>query len=198
MLTRPSEFSPQAWAIVEQAHADAELDYVASIHARVWVDPTKCDQAALFFVLQVFEVVVTAAIASAAEEQWFGDELRRATAQVLDELILAAHREKEPSNYCSLEMFTREVHRQLRGFRFWTELQRLIAAAPTPSLGKQLNRYRQRCGWSIARLAGAVGLDETNVKDHLADRARPRPENLQSYAQTFANELNLQRPLSFE
>jgi hypothetical protein len=198
VLTRRAEFSPQDWAIVEQAHAKAELDYIADTRVRRWINPAECDQEAVFFVLKVFEVVVTVALARATEEQWFGDELRQATALVLDELILTAHLEKQQAPFCSQELFTREVHRQLRGFGFWTELQRAITAAPTPSLGKQLNRYRRQCGWSFARLAQALELDESTVKDHVADRKRPRPETLQSYARAFSAALNLPRPLSFE
>ena len=194
MLARPPELSTQTWTTIERAHAEAEIAFVAK--TRRWPELDTAESAVVFFVLDVFEAVVDVAIDRAQAEHWSGEDLRRVSTELLYALIHDAYVEKH-SHQTTMDQFKVVLHRELRGCDFWLNLQRAIIAA-RPTIGQQIDRWRLRCGWSIAKLAAEVELDESSVKDHLADRARPRVENLQSYERVFTEKLEMLITISVE
>jgi len=64
-----------------------------------------------------------------------------------------------------------------------------------PTLGRKLDAHRRECGWSIAQLAAKLEMEESTVKKHLNDHARPRPQNLRKYVDVFNEKLAPTTPL---
>jgi hypothetical protein len=50
--------------------------------------------------------------------------------------------------------------------------------------------------WTVDELTERIGLDRTNVLDHLADKSTPRRKNRERYEEIFS--VKLQRPVKLK
>lgn len=59
----------------------------------------------------------------------------------------------------------------------------------TTIIGRNINRLRKECGWSLHDLSRETGVDKKLILSHLNKGARPRPRILREYAQAFSKKL---------
>jgi hypothetical protein len=57
------------------------------------------------------------------------------------------------------------------------------------TLGTNIDKYRQLCGWTIETLAEVMDMDRTSILDHINKNVRPRPDALKRYAESFSDKL---------
>ncbi len=55
--------------------------------------------------------------------------------------------------------------------------------------GQKLRALREECGWTVEGLAAEIGLDKSNVQDHLTGRTKPRASTLRAYSDAFTKAL---------
>ena len=63
------------------------------------------------------------------------------------------------------------------------------SVAQKSALARNIERFRQECGWTVDALAEKVRVDRTSVLDHLNKGVRPRPGLLKAYADAFSDAL---------
>jgi hypothetical protein len=59
----------------------------------------------------------------------------------------------------------------------------------TTPTGRNIDRLRKECGWSLDRLAEKSGIDKKLILSHVNKGVRPIPRILKEYAQAFSKEL---------
>jgi ribosome-binding protein aMBF1 (putative translation factor) len=59
----------------------------------------------------------------------------------------------------------------------------------TTAIGRNIDRLRKECGWSLDKLAKETGIDKKSILSHVNRGARPIPRILREYAQAFSKEL---------
>lgn len=74
------------------------------------------------------------------------------------------------------------------------EAQRTRKQSLADHIGKNIDRLRNECGWSFAKLAKKTGIDKKLILSHVNRGAKPHPKTMKEYAQAFAKELN--RPIT--
>jgi len=97
--------------------------------------------------------------------------------------------------YMGFNREQRDIQRKLREIE--PEINRLrqlekIASYPfqkKTALGRNIDRLRRECGWSLDELATATELDKKAVLAHVNKGAKPRPSTLKAYAETFSEKL---------
>jgi hypothetical protein len=57
------------------------------------------------------------------------------------------------------------------------------------AIGRNIDRLRKECGWSLDKLAKETGIDKKSILSHLNKGTRPVPRILKEYAQAFSKEL---------
>jgi hypothetical protein len=66
-----------------------------------------------------------------------------------------------------------------------------IALADTKMrIGRNIDKLRKECGWSLDRLCAKTGIDKKAILSHVHGKSKPNPNTLKEYAQAFAKELN--------
>jgi hypothetical protein len=57
------------------------------------------------------------------------------------------------------------------------------------AIGRNIDRLRKECGWSLDKLAKETGIDKKSILSHVNKGARPIPRILKEYAQAFTKAL---------
>jgi hypothetical protein len=57
------------------------------------------------------------------------------------------------------------------------------------AIGRNIDRLRKECGWSLDQLVKESGIDKKLILSHVNKGARPTPRILKEYAQTFSKAL---------
>lgn len=73
--------------------------------------------------------------------------------------------------------------------------QRVVDGKPTADdlkvrIGRNIEKLRKECGWSLDKLADKTGIDKKAILSHVHGKSKPNPGTQKEYAQAFAKELN--------
>jgi hypothetical protein len=62
------------------------------------------------------------------------------------------------------------------------------------ALGRNIDKWRKECGWSLDELAKRTGFDKKLILGHVNDGKRARPSTVKAYAEAFSKKLS--RPVT--
>jgi hypothetical protein len=96
----------------------------------------------------------------------------------IQELMDAQHLDRFDAELVVLETLTN------------TQVESFGVPEPHAKLGKVLGALLKETRWPLDELAEQVGLDRTNVQDHLDGKSKPRERNLLKYEEVFGARLN--------
>lgn len=199
----PPDVPEAVRAEIERTLAEAELAYIKAgppepqllifgargVDTEIGFRPEASDP--VHGVLAVCETVLPAFCDVARDRAWSADTLRSAVDGVLDALIARVYTHKQRTG--TLEAFTIRIHDALLTRPCWLALQHAIrerSQAEPPSFATQLDHLRLEAHWTVEHLAERVGLNKSNVLDHLGGKTTPRRDNLSKYEDVFSAILN--------
>ena len=105
-----------------------------------------------------------------------------------------------PVGEVTLADFKAAVHCELNEWTWWPRLQDLIrdlqaiergagATRERSPLGRNIDMYRTRCGWTFEDLAATVGIGKNAVNTHINHGIQPQAGTLKAYADAFSKAL---------
>ena len=163
------------------------------------------DQAAVQFVVDVFESVVQVFGETAQAHSWSADVFRSSMESWCDGLTERAYRLNHTQSGVAhrepLEDFVARVQQALVAAPCWAQYQDVlhtlstIQATPL-SVGQQLSALMKEAKWSVNELAKAAHVDRTNVHDHLSDKVTLRSSTRQQDQEAFS--VRLKRPVKLD
>jgi hypothetical protein len=68
--------------------------------------------------------------------------------------------------------------------------QKSMRRSAATRIGRNIDRLRKECAWSLNKLAGETGIDKKLVVSHVHGKHKPNPKTLGEYAQAFTRQLH--------
>ncbi len=71
-----------------------------------------------------------------------------------------------------------------------TSKPQTVKQSAAERIGRNIDKLRKECGWSLDKLAEKTGIDKKAILSHVHGESKPNPKTQREYAQAFTKELN--------